>query len=127
MFTFPSLIALQLDLKGQAVNQNVPYVQAGTGGFGVFLSNILTAVMAVAALSVFLYLLWGAFDYINSDGEKGKIETARKKMSGAVMGLVILATVVVIFSLIQQMIGVELLQFTAPLPPANIDEGGQLL
>jgi len=119
MFTFPSLIALQLDLKGQAVNQNVPYVQAGTGGFGVFLSNILTAVMAVAALSVFLYLLWGAFDYINSDGEKGKIETARKKMSGAVMGLVILATVVVIFSLIQQMIGVELLQFTAPLPPAN--------
>jgi uncharacterized membrane protein len=78
---FPTLLAVQLDLKGQAVQQQLPYVTAGEGGFGGFLSSILTAIMAIAAILVLIFLIWGAVDYINSSGEKGKIESARNKMT----------------------------------------------
>lgn len=120
MTILPSLIALELDLKGQALTQQVPYIQEGTGSFGNFLSTILTAIMAIAAISVFIFLIWGAFDYINSGGEKGKIDSARNRMTGAVMGLVVLATVLVIFTFIQQILGIELINFT-PQSTSKLD------
>lgn len=113
MIMLPSLLALELDLKGQAVTQDLPFAQAGAGGFGAFLSTILTAIMAIAAILVFILLIWGAVDYINSSGEKGKIESARNKMTGAVVGLVLLATVLVIFMFIQQILGIEIINFTS--------------
>jgi len=124
MIIFPSLLAIELDLKGQAVTQELPFAQAGEGGFALFFSNILTALMTIAALAVFIFLIWGAFDYINSGGEKGKIESARNKMTGAVMGLVVLAMVLVIFAFIQQVLGIEILTFSSgPTAPTTIDDG----
>lgn len=116
---FPTLLAVQLDLKGQAVQQQLPYVTAGEGGFGGFLSSILTAIMAIAALLVLIFLIWGAVDYINSSGEKGKIESSRNKMTGAVVGLILLSSVLVIFAFIQSMLGIEILRFSSNQVPTS--------
>lgn len=111
MMMLPSFFQVTLDLRGEAVEQQLPFVSAGEGGFERFLSSILTALMALAALSVLIFLLWGAFDWINSGGEKGKVESARNKMTGAVMGLVMLAVVLAIFMFIQQILGIRILNF----------------
>lgn len=122
MLIFPSFLQMTLDLKGEAIEQQLPFVQEGGGGFSAFVSSMLTALMAVAALSVLVFLLWGAFDWLNSGGEKGKIESARNKITGAIMGIVVLATVLVIFNFIQQILGIQVLQFTSSptssAPPA---------
>lgn len=115
----PSLLQITFDLKQEAVDQELPFVTAAEGGFEAFLGSIFTALMAIAALSVLIFLIWGAFDWINSGGEKGKVESARNKMTGAIMGLVVLACVFVIFAFIQQLLGIQILNFTPQARPAS--------
>jgi len=103
-----TLLALTLDLQKEAIAQNLPY--SGANSTGDLISRILTAVMALAALSVLLFLIWGAFDWINSGGEKSKIESARNKMTGAVTGMFVLAAVLVLFMFIQTVFGIEIIK-----------------
>jgi len=67
--------------------------------------------MTIAALLVFIYLLWGAIGWITAGGDKGKIETARNKITTAVIGVVVLASVVAIFKVLQLVLGIEVLTF----------------
>ncbi len=61
---------------------------------GVFIGGTIRIFLIVAALALLIYLLWGAFDWITSGGEKEKIEKARNKITHAVIGII-----VVIFAL----------------------------
>ena len=58
---------------------------------GGVISSVLTLVMAIAALAVFMYLIWGGIQWITSGGDKGKTEEARNKITAAVIGLIVLA------------------------------------
>lgn len=82
---------------------------APTKGFaanlGDVLSTLLSLVMALAALAVFLYLIWGAFEWITSGGDKGKTESARNKITAAVIGLIVLAAAYAILTLMLQILG----------------------
>jgi hypothetical protein len=118
MLTFLPVYQLMLDLKGQAEEQDLPYVNEG--GFAGFLTSMLQALMAIGAITVLIFLLWGAFDWINASGEKGKIESARNKMTGAIIGLLVLTFVLVIFMFIQRMLGIELFQFIPSNPVTPI-------
>lgn len=42
-----------------------------------------------AVLATFVVLVWGGLDYIMSGGDSGKVETARGKITNAIVGLVI--------------------------------------
>jgi hypothetical protein len=105
-----SLFQLTIDLQREAELQNAPY--ANEGGFAAFVGRILSALMAIGAMSVLIFLVWGAFDWINAGGEKGKIESARNKMTGAIMGLIVLAATLAIFTFVQSALGIEVLEFT---------------
>src|SRR5574340_4177 len=59
---------------------------------GQVINSVLSFVMVISALLVLLYLIWGAFDWITSGGDKGKIEAARKKIVAAIVGLIIIAS-----------------------------------
>lgn len=109
-----SLLQLQLNLQQEAVDQSAPYA---VGGFELFLSRMLIGLMTTAAVLVFIFLVWGAFDWINSGGEKGKIESGRNKITGAIMGILVLAVVLVIFMFVQSILGIQVIDFT-PGPAA---------
>ena len=70
----------------------------------------------LGGLATILFLLWGAIDWITAGGEQGKIESARKKMTGAIIGLAILAASVAIVELVGNLIGLDLLELTFPTP-----------
>jgi hypothetical protein len=115
--TIPSPLTLpsstpgpMLDLLGQAQQQGLAYSQAN--GFGVFLSRIFRILMVVGLLSVLIFFLWGAFDWISAGGEKGKIDSARNKITGAIIGLIVLAATVALFALMQKFLGVQILIFS---------------
>ena len=61
--------------------------------------------MALAALLVLGQLIWGAFDWIKSGGDKGKIEEARNKMTAAIIGLVIVASSYAILTIMVNFLG----------------------
>jgi len=72
---------------------------------GAVINAVLSFVMVIAALLVLLYLVWGGIEWITSGGDKGKTESARNKITAAVIGLVILAASYAIFLLVLNFIG----------------------
>lgn len=94
------------------------YGQAGDGvgaltNYIVLLWRTLITVGGMAAL---VFLLWGALDWILAGGEDGKVAEARKKMTGAVVGLAILAGSVAIVELVGILLNINLLRFEFPSP-----------
>lgn len=79
-------------------------------GFNALISNLLEVLMAIAAIMVFGYLIWGAYDWITSAGDKSKIESAQKKMTQAVIGILVLSSTLAIFMLLQNFLGLNILK-----------------
>lgn len=83
-------------------------VEPGKGfatDFGALLNGVLTIVMIIAALLVFFYLILGGIEWITSGGDKGKTESARNKITAAVIGLIILAASYALLTLILRFLG----------------------
>ena len=110
------LMALSAGTSAFLVSANVALAEVSIGtvkkpkGFatdlGGVISSILSFVMAIAALLVFMYLIWGGIQWITSGGDKGKTEEARNKITAAVIGLIVLAASYAIL-----LIGLRLLGF----------------
>lgn len=105
-----SAAALALSAKNVFAQIEIGEVSTGTG-FATDLGSVITAVlsfvMIIAALLVFLYLIWGGIEWITSGGDKGKTESARNKITSAVVGMIILAASYAILLLILRFIGFE--------------------
>lgn len=83
-------------------------IEPGTGfatDIGSLLNAVLSFVMVIAALLVFLYLIWGGIEWITSGGDKGKTEGARNKITAAVVGLIVLAASFAILQLMLRFLG----------------------
>ena len=101
---FPPAVAQE----GEGIN--IGTIEAGSGfasDIGSIITTLLSAVMGIAALLLFFYLIWGGISWLTSGGEKGKTEEARNKITAAVIGLVILAASYAILMLILRILGFE--------------------
>lgn len=82
-------------------------VQAGFfTDIGQLFNTILRFVLVIASLLVFMYLIWGGIEWVTSGGDKGKTESARNKITAAVVGLIIIAASYAIFTLILKALGI---------------------
>jgi len=72
---------------------------------GQVINSVLSFVMVIAALLVLMYLIWGGIEWITSGGDKGKTESARNKITAAVIGLIVLAAAFAIFMLVIRFLG----------------------
>lgn len=90
------------DLKTALKNLNFFQVD-----IGVFLSKAVDAAIILAALLCLGYLLWGGIDWLLSEGDKQKYESARNKILHAVMGLAVVVTVWAGWKLILHFFGLE--------------------
>lgn len=76
------------------VNKN----QTGSEGLSAFLSNLITLFYSAATVVLIFMILWGAYDWLTSEGDKEKLESAKKKLVNAILGIILFA---VAFALIQ--------------------------
>lgn len=93
-----------------ALAQEVGRVDVPEGyatNIGSVISGLLNFVMIIAAILVFLYLIMGGIEWITSGGDKGKTESARNKITAAVVGLVVLAASYAILQLALSLLGFE--------------------
>ncbi|GIK84476.1 MAG: hypothetical protein BroJett025_10980 [Patescibacteria group bacterium] len=72
---------------------------------GTLINKALNFVMVLGALLVFMYLIWGGIEWITSGGDKGKTESARNKITAAVLGLIVLAASWAILGLVLNFLG----------------------
>ena len=107
-------LALTLDIAGEAQSQDLQGAQnygSGDGGFSVLLGNLMTAVMTLAAVAAFGFLIWGAIEWITAGSDSKKTEDARHRMTNAIIGLIVLAAVTALFLLVEQFLGIDVLTF----------------
>jgi len=72
---------------------------------GSVINSVLSFVMVIVTLLVLFYLIMGAFGWITSGGDKGKIEAARNKIVASVVGLLIVASSYAVFMLMIRFLG----------------------
>ena len=107
-----SVIASSFVLAAETVQAQVTNVTVGTGqGYATDLGNVinfaLRAVMVVAILLVFAFLIIGGIEWITSGGDKTKTESARNKITSAVVGLIILAASYAILTVLLGVLGID--------------------
>jgi magnesium-transporting ATPase (P-type) len=107
----------QLELKfGEAAQDTLPYAEKvvadGSSSFVLTLiGNLLSLAMMFGALIVLAFLIMGAFEWITSAGDTGKLEKARNRITQAIVGLILLSTTLAIFTFIQSWLGIEVINF----------------
>ncbi len=105
-----AVTALQASALSAYAQINKVPISAGSGYFndmGTLINSLLRIVMVIAALLVFVYLIWGGIEWITSGGDKTKTEGARNKITSAIIGLIVLAASYAILTLALKFIGIE--------------------
>ncbi len=69
-------------------------------GFGQLINFGIRLFIVVSGMFLLIYLLWGAFDWINSGGEKEKISKAQQKITNALIGMVLIFVVFSVYSVL---------------------------
>ena len=61
-------------------------------------------------------LIWGAFEWITSGGDKDNVGKARNRIINALIGLAVLAVAFALFKVAGQFLGFDTTSFTIPRP-----------
>lgn len=73
---------------------------------GSFVSKSISAVILVAGLATFMYLVYGGIQWIMAGGDKGKLEEARAKITNGIIGLAIVASAWAVYLLLDYFFGI---------------------
>jgi amino acid transporter len=57
---------------------------------GTLLGNVINWVLGFAALVAVLFIIYGGILYISSSGNEGRVENAKKTITNAVLGLIVI-------------------------------------
>ncbi len=87
----------------------------GYSDLGNFISNFLVLALAIAILVVLVMLIWGAFEWITSGGDKEAVGKARSRIINALIGLAVLAIAFALAKVAGQFLGFPDLK-TIPIP-----------
>jgi len=73
---------------------------------GDFVSNTFSAIIIVAGIATFAYMIYGGVQWVTSGGEKDKLNEARDKITQAIVGLAVVASAWAIFKLVDYFFGI---------------------
>lgn len=82
----------------------------GASGISKFLSNLVQLIYTFAAIALLFMLIWGAFDWIVSEGDKEKLQAAQRKILNAIIGIVLFAVAFAIISILGTFTGFRFFQ-----------------
>lgn len=74
----------------QRIQNNVPQLGGLPRDPGAVLSTIIPYLFVIAGLVLLLYLVWGGFAWMTSGGDPKALESAKAKITNAVVGFIIL-------------------------------------
>jgi len=83
---------------------------------GKLLSAVVGLLLILAGIMAFLYLILGGIQWITAGGDKAGMETARNKITHAIVGLIIVGAAWAVMILVQNFLGVTIIGGTLTLP-----------
>ena len=95
---------------------SLPDVQGGPGSALNYIKTVITKtivlVLIVGIVITLIYLILGGMQWVTSQGEKDKVEAARKKLTFAIIGLLVILLSFAIVALFGGMFGIDLTTFS---------------
>ena len=85
---------------------------------GTLIQGAVQGALIVAALLVFMFLIWGGIQWITSGGDKGKTQEARDRITAALVGLAVVASAWAIMLIISYFFGINILDGNIAPPKA---------
>jgi len=73
------------------------------------ISAIISFFIIISFIAAFFFLLQGGFQWVSSGGDEGKVESARNRITQAIIGLVIVVAVWALFGLVEDFLGVSVI------------------
>jgi len=115
-----TLVAFIAPVTAMATNNTINLALPGTSTFNSVTSwnaSRLAAaginlVLVLAGLIAFFFFLYGGLQWILAGGDKEATEKARKRITAALIGLVIIFSTYAFIALVASFLGVNLINFT---------------
>ena len=92
------------------------YTDVSGNPLGFFIVRLWRTLVVVGGIALLLFLIWGAIDWLMSEGEPEKLKNAKNKIIHALAGMGILAASYAIVRLAEAVFGFNILQFDWPTP-----------
>jgi len=105
---------LALTLPGGQSVRPVAGMPDGNGFFQNALTFGLTTLLIVVTLAALIFFVWGGIAWITSQGDKGKIEAARKRIVFSIIGLIVAFSSFFIIRATGSFFGVNPLNIASP-------------
>lgn len=108
---------LSLKVPGEGGSQEIPApsgipTEGLSGSGGKILGLGIDILLIAAVILSFGYLLWGAFNWISSEGDKTKVESARRTITYAILGLLLCFISFFLVQFILKALGTDLFQLS---------------
>ncbi|MBI3342646.1 hypothetical protein HY032_00635 [Candidatus Gottesmanbacteria bacterium] len=94
-------------------------IEKGGTATGLLIGNVIGGMIILAFILAMFYLITGAFHWITSGGDKTSLESARGKITQALVGLIVIAAVWAVMTLVGQFLGIGFPKLTIPTIPGN--------
>lgn len=104
-------LVVQSGIINPAINPKM-----GSGGvlstpntLAVLIATLWRILFTLGGLAVIIFMASGAFMWITSGGDKGKVETARERITASVIGMMILFSMFALVNYVFPLIGFNIL------------------
>lgn len=88
--------------------------EQGPKAVGLLIGNLVGLLFIGGFILTLFFLITGAISWVTSGGDKNNLENARNRIVHAIMGMIILAAVWAIFTLVGQFIGLDVKKLPIP-------------
>lgn len=83
---------------------------------GVVFESLISGLLALGGVALFIMLLLGGFKYLTSGGDPKAVEGAKKTLSFAIAGVLLLAGSFLILNIIGEITGANITEFSVFRP-----------
>jgi len=96
------------DLKGVGPLGN-DLVSSPFATFNKVISTIISIMTIIAAVWFLFVLMTGAIGWITAGGDKASLETAKKRISNGIVGIVVVVTAIFLADILGKLLGLDIL------------------
>jgi len=93
-------------------------VGSGDGGpaLAITIANLWRTLLIVGGIATFLYLVWGGISWLMAGGDKDRVESAKNRITNAIIGLGLMVASVAISIIVSQALNFNILEPVFPTP-----------
>jgi hypothetical protein len=88
--------------------------ETGLTNAGNLVSAIISMLLIITTIASLIFFIVGGIGWVTSDGDKGKLETARNRILQAIVGLVIVASAWAVWLFVGKFIGIDFTNIVFP-------------